>query len=126
MEQRWQDLASLLSLPSGDPSSPHTAHHPHVHHPHHHQSPPIMAPHATSPPHTPGHAPSIHHPHALYPTHDNSTVGASGAGAGVPRGVLLHNATLPPPMPDPMTHNLTYSNSMGEYLYELYIIFILI
>lgn len=67
MEQRWQDLANLLSLP--DPN----------HHPYHHF-----------------HAPSSYgassgNPHAAY----------HGMNSGDPsRSVLLHNATLAPPMGD--------------------------
>ena len=130
---RWQDIASLLSLPpnSTDPSStpsPSSSsshpHHPHAgghatahHHTSHHQSSP-MGHHATSPPHTPSTIPQIHHPHAVYPSADAGVAAAAAAAAagssGLPRGVLLHNATLPPPLPDPMAHNLTYSNSMGK------------
>ncbi|KAF2363317.1 hypothetical protein FHG87_005925 [Trinorchestia longiramus] len=136
MDQRWQDLASLLSLPSpSDPSTTpplhppppppppttssstgmttHHHHHHHHHHPppshhhHHHQPPPPphLAPHHNVPHQQP--PPTIHHPHALYPAHE-------GVGGGsVPRGGLLHNATLPPALPDPVSHNITYANSMG-------------
>ncbi|XP_076040733.1 segmentation protein cap'n'collar-like [Oratosquilla oratoria] len=107
MEQRWQDLASLLSLPSPDPA------HAHAQSP----TPASMAAHgghggAQGPlPHSP-----LHHPQALYPPHHHdasTTTPTAPTPAPIPRGVLLQNATLPPPMPDPMSHNITYSNSMG-------------
>lgn len=79
MEQRWQDLANLLSLPS--PSDASTMPHPFSHHhPLHNYS----------------------HPH----THGMS-YGPEGA-----RGVLLHNATLTPPMGD-LNGTVPYSN-IGE------------
>ena len=66
MEQRWQDLANLLSLPGpGDAQAAMS--HPFAHHHHHHN-------------YTGG-------PSSAY-TPDNT------------RGVLLHNATLAPPMGD--------------------------
>lgn len=40
MEQRWQDLASLLSLPDpNNPHHPHPHHHPYHHHFHHPSAP---------------------------------------------------------------------------------------
>ncbi|KAK8403607.1 hypothetical protein O3P69_000001 [Scylla paramamosain] len=93
--ERWQEVVQYLGLPN----------------PHHTQAPHTpMAAHGTSPTHSHGHGPPLHHPHALYPSHETSP---STPAAPVPRGVLLNNATLPPPMPDPMTHNITYTNSMG-------------
>jgi hypothetical protein len=80
MEQRWQDLANLLSLPGpGDASA---MSHPFAHHHHHH-----------------------HHnysggPSSAY-TPDNT------------RGVLLHNATLAPPIGD-LNNTGPYPN-MSEY-----------
>lgn len=72
MEQRWQDLANLLSLPSpGDTGG--MPPHPFAHHHHHH--------------------PALHnysHPHGHGMTY----------GPDATRGVLLHNATLNPPMGD--------------------------
>lgn len=95
--ERWQEVVQYLGLPN----------------PHHTQAPHTpMAAHGTSPTHSHGHGPPLHHPHALYPSHETSPATPA---APVPRGVLLNNATLPPPMPDPMTHNITYTNSMGEY-----------
>ncbi|XP_050693116.1 segmentation protein cap'n'collar-like isoform X2 [Eriocheir sinensis] len=93
--ERWQEVVQYLGLPN----------------PHHTQAPHTpMAAHGTSPTHSHGHGPPLHHPHALYPSHETSPPTPA---APVPRGVLLNNATLPPPMPDPMTHNITYTNSMG-------------
>lgn len=77
MEQRWQDLANLLSLPNpGDGSSIHH-HHPFSHH--HHAAAAAAALHNYS------------HPHAH---------GMGGYSPDAARGVLLHNATLPTPMGD--------------------------
>ncbi|XP_069679090.1 segmentation protein cap'n'collar isoform X2 [Periplaneta americana] len=79
MEQRWQDLANLLSLPGpGDASA---MSHPFAHHHHHH-----------------------HHnynggPSSAY-TPDNT------------RGVLLHNATLAPPIGD-LNNTGPYPNMNG-------------
>ncbi|XP_071530682.1 uncharacterized protein cnc isoform X3 [Panulirus ornatus] len=93
--ERWQEVVQYLGLPN----------------PHHTQAPhPPMAAHSASPTHNHGHGPPLHHPHALYPSHDTSPATPT---APVPRGVLINNATLPPPMSDPMTHNITYTNSMG-------------
>ncbi|XP_069996344.1 segmentation protein cap'n'collar isoform X4 [Penaeus vannamei] len=93
--ERWQEVVQYLGLPN----------------PHHTQAPHTpMAAHSASPTHAHGHGPPLHHPHALYPPHDASTATPA---APVPRGVLLNNATLPPPMSDPMSHNITYTNSMG-------------
>lgn len=76
MEQRWQDLANLLSLPSpGDASAmPHPFSH---HHPLHNYT----------------------HPHSH----------GMGYGPDAARGVLLHNATLTPPMGD-INGTVPYSN----------------
>ncbi|CAL4087126.1 unnamed protein product, partial [Meganyctiphanes norvegica] len=91
--ERWQEVVQYLGLPNA----------------HHSQSPhPPMASHGSSP----IHGPALHHPHALYPGHDVTTA-TTTIPPSVPRGVLINNATLPPPMPDPMTHNITYTNSMG-------------
>ncbi|XP_042862904.1 endoplasmic reticulum membrane sensor NFE2L1-like isoform X6 [Penaeus japonicus] len=93
--ERWQEVVQYLGLPN----------------PHHTQAPHTpMAAHSASPTHAHGHGPPLHHPHALYPPHDAATATPA---APVPRGVLLNNATLPPPMSDPMSHNITYTNSMG-------------
>lgn len=76
MEQRWQDLANLLSLPGQD-----GVHHPFAHHAHH--------PHAH---------------HAGYPPHgyhDN-------------RSVLLHNATLGPPVGDLAAPGPYGASGMGK------------
>lgn len=76
MEQRWQDLANLLSLPSpGD---------------------------ATAMPHPFSHHHALHnysHPHSH----------GMGYGPDAARGVLLHNATLTPPMGD-INGTVPYSN----------------
>ncbi|XP_047491611.1 segmentation protein cap'n'collar-like isoform X1 [Penaeus chinensis] len=94
--ERWQEVVQYLGLPN----------------PHHTQAPHTpMAAHSASPTHAHGHGPPLHHPHALYPPHDASTATPA---APVPRGVLLNNATLPPPMSDPMSHNITYTNSMAS------------
>lgn len=94
--ERWQEVVQYLGLPN----------------PHHTQAPHTpMAAHSASPTHAHGHGPPLHHPHALYPPHDAATATPA---APVPRGVLLNNATLPPPMSDPMSHNITYTNSMGK------------
>ncbi|ODM90841.1 Segmentation protein cap'n'collar [Orchesella cincta] len=92
MEQRWQDLANLLSLqssshdPSGAGLHQPIPHHfaPHPYHPHHHHH---------------------HHPHAPTPLHHS--MHPPHFGSGVPpttpystdtaRSVLLQNATLAPP-----------------------------
>ncbi|XP_069172413.1 segmentation protein cap'n'collar isoform X20 [Procambarus clarkii] len=93
--ERWQEVVQYLGLPN----------------PHHTQAPHTpMAAHSASPTHSHGHGTPLHHPHALYPTHDSSPATPA---APVPRGVLINNATLPPPMSDPMSHNITYTNSMG-------------
>lgn len=76
MEQRWQDLANLLSLPGQEGVG---MHHPFAHHPHHHH-------------------------HANYTGHNYSHDG---------RGVLLHNATLAPPMGDLNSSGPYNSPSMG-------------
>ncbi|RZF34188.1 hypothetical protein LSTR_LSTR003598 [Laodelphax striatellus] len=80
MEQRWQDLASLLSLP--DPNHPY---HHHYHHPHHH---------AASAPY-PG---SYLHPHAA-----ESAAAAARSGGGSSALHLTNAAasaaSLPPPPP---------------------------
>ncbi|XP_042228738.1 segmentation protein cap'n'collar-like isoform X2 [Homarus americanus] len=66
-----------------------------------------MATHGASPTHSHGHEPSPPST-SLYPTRLLSCHLAARA-----QGVLINNATLPPPMSDPMTHNITYTNSMG-------------
>ncbi|KAL7640065.1 UNVERIFIED_CONTAM: hypothetical protein RMT77_009479 [Armadillidium vulgare] len=111
MEQRWQDLASLLSIPSPDQA-------------HHAQSPPAvaMASHSASPIHTHSHSHQpapVHHPHALYPPHEG--VSLCSPSTSVPRSILVHNANNPPqpppppppPPPIPDSHNITYANSIG-------------
>lgn len=82
MEQRWQDLANLLSLPSpGDASA--MAHPFSHHHPLHNYSHP--------------------HPHSM------------GYGPDAARGVLLHNATLTPPMGE-INGTVPYGNIGGTNL----------
>ncbi|XP_064112236.1 uncharacterized protein LOC135219410 isoform X4 [Macrobrachium nipponense] len=93
--ERWQEVVQYLGLPN-----PHQSQAPHT----------PMAAHTASPTHPHGHAPPLHHPQALYPSHDASPTPPTPP---VPRGVLLNNASLPLPMSDPMTHNITYTNSMG-------------
>ncbi|XP_060516448.1 segmentation protein cap'n'collar isoform X2 [Cylas formicarius] len=84
MEQRWQDLANLLSLPSpGDGAAG-------LHHP--------FGPH-----------------HALHNySHQHAHAAAAAAAAYGPdaRGVLLHNATLTPPMGD-LNSTVPYGNLGG-------------
>lgn len=117
MEQRWQDLASLLSIPSPDQA-------------HHAQSPPAvaMASHSASPIHTHSHSHQpapVHHPHALYPPHEG--VSLCSPSTSVPRSILVHNANNPPqpppppppPPPIPDSHNITYANSIGKLTYTL-------
>lgn len=116
MEQRWQDLASLLSIPSPDQA-------------HHAQSPPAvaMASHATSPIHTHSHSHQptpVHHPHALYPPHEG--VSLCSPSASIPRSILVHNSNTPPqppppppPPPIPDSHNITYANSIGKFSFSL-------
>ncbi|CAH0561854.1 unnamed protein product [Brassicogethes aeneus] len=87
MEQRWQDLANLLSLPNPGDGSIH--HHAFSHH-HHHAA--------------------LHnytHPHAH---------GIAGYGPDAARGVLLHNATLNPPMGDLNSTVPAYGNLGGTNL----------
>uniref|UniRef100_A0A1B6CJH7 BZIP domain-containing protein n=1 Tax=Clastoptera arizonana TaxID=38151 RepID=A0A1B6CJH7_9HEMI len=79
MEQRWQDLANLLSLP--DPN--------HHHHPYHHFHGPTSYP---------GSANSHH---GGYHSTDSS------------RSVLLHNATLAPPMGD-LNSSIPYPSIGGS------------
>lgn len=82
MEQRWQDLANLLSLPSpGDAGA--MAHPFSHHHPLHNYSHP--------------------HPHGM------------GYGPDAARGVLLHNATLTPPMGE-INGTVPYGNIGGTNL----------
>ncbi|CAG2055453.1 unnamed protein product [Timema podura] len=77
MEQRWQDLANLLSLPGPvDSAAAANMTHPFAHHHHHH-----------------------HYHGVAYPP-DNS------------RSVLLHNATLAPPVGDLNTTSPYSSGSM--------------
>lgn len=85
MEQRWQDLANLLSLP-GPPGEASGMPHPFAHHHHHH--------------------------------HHHNYSGAHGAYGPDTRGVLLHNATLAPPMGDlnassPYTMSSAVATSMN-------------
>ncbi|KAF5284797.1 hypothetical protein FQA39_LY04522 [Lamprigera yunnana] len=80
MEQRWQDLASLLSLQNANDGS--AMPHPFSHHPLHNYS------HSHS--HSMGYGPDA-------------------------RGVLLHNATLTPPMGD-LNASTPYSNIGGTNL----------
>lgn len=80
MEQRWQDLASLLSLQNANDAS--AMPHPFSHHPLHNYS----------------------HPHSH----------SMGYGPDA-RGVLLHNATLTPPMGD-LNSTAPYSNIGGTNL----------
>lgn len=76
MEQRFQDLANLLSLPSPEATSgmPHPFSHHHAFH-------------------------NYSHPHAH----------GMGYSPEATRGVLLHNATLTPPMGD-INATVPYSN----------------
>ncbi|XP_018578767.1 segmentation protein cap'n'collar isoform X1 [Anoplophora glabripennis] len=83
MEQRWQDLANLLSLPSPADSSG-------IHHPFSHHHPAL-------------HNYSHPHPHGM------------SYSAETARGVLLHNATLTPPMGD-INATVPYSNLGGTNL----------
>lgn len=76
MEQRWQDLASLLSLPGAPDHFAHPAH-----------------------PGYPGHGISHSHYEAQ-------------------RNVLLHNATLAPPVGDLNSTN-PYHN-VGEYIFMIF------
>lgn len=86
IEQRWQDLANLLSIPApgdggggGGGSTVMSPHHPFPHHAHH---------------------PALHtynHTHGLGYPHDTT------------RSVLLHNATLNPPVGD-LNATTPYSN----------------
>ncbi|KAK5639051.1 hypothetical protein RI129_011543 [Pyrocoelia pectoralis] len=80
MEQRWQDLASLLSLQNASEAT--AMPHPFSHHPLHNYS----------------------HPHSH----------SMGYGPDA-RGVLLHNATLTPPMGD-LNASTPYSNMGGTNL----------
>ncbi|XP_018327033.1 segmentation protein cap'n'collar isoform X2 [Agrilus planipennis] len=82
MEQRWQDLANLLSLPN--PSDSNAMPHPFSHH------------HALH---------NYSHPHS----HN------MGYGPDAARGVLLHNATLTPPMGD-LNSSVPYANIGGTNL----------
>lgn len=88
MEQRWQDLANLLSLP--DPNHPY--HHFHTH---------PGSPYPGSP--YPGGSPSAYHGHSHAGTEAAST-----------RNVLIHNATLAPPVGDLNSTTTPYS-SLGRY-----------
>lgn len=92
VEQRWQDLANLLSLQSSShdpggagihqPIPHHFAPHPYHHHHHHHH------------PHTPT---PLHH-HSMHPSHFGSAVPPTTSySTDTARSVLLQNATLPPP-----------------------------
>ncbi|XP_044764903.1 segmentation protein cap'n'collar isoform X2 [Coccinella septempunctata] len=82
MEQRWQDLANLLSFPG--PTDGGAMHHPFNHHHHLHNY---------------NHS----HPHSM------------GYGTEATRGVLLHNATLAPPMGDVNT-TVPFNNLGGTNL----------
>lgn len=74
MEQRWQDLANLLSLP--DPN-----------HPYHH----------------------FHHPAGPFPTSSGNSHSAYPHSGDTSRNVLLHNATLAPPVGD-LNSSSSYPN----------------
>jgi len=97
MDQRWQELASLLSLqppPHHDgnggplpPSLPHAHFPPHHHHHHHHHHHPAL--HHTG---TPLHPHAMHHPSFTSAGPPTAPYNADSA-----RSVLLQNATLPPP-----------------------------
>lgn len=82
MEQRWQDLANLLSFPG--PTEGGAMHHPFSHH---------------HPLHNYNHT----HPHSM------------GYGTEATRGVLLHNATLAPPMGD-VNATVPFNNIGGTNL----------
>lgn len=82
MEQRWQDLANLLSLPG--PADASAMAHPFTHH-------------------HPLHNYSHPHPHSMGYSHDAA------------RGVLLHNATLTPPMGE-INGTVPYGNIGGTNL----------
>lgn len=82
MEQHWQDLANLLSLPS--PADASSMSHPFSHH-------------------HPLHNYSHPHPHSM------------GYGHDAARGVLLHNATLTPPMGE-INGTVPYGNLGGTNL----------
>lgn len=82
MEQRWQDLANLLSLPGPGEA------HPFPHHHHHH-----------------------HHHHLNY---SSGTYGPENT----TRGVLIHNASLAPPMGD-LNATSPYSSSESDTQYIL-------
>lgn len=77
MEQRWQDLANLLSLP--DPN-----------HPYHH----------------------FHHPAGPFPTSSGNSHSAYPHSGDTSRNVLLHNATLAPPVGD-LNSSSSYPNLGG-------------
>lgn len=89
MEQRWQDLANLLSLPGQEGVG---MHYPFAHHSHHHH-------------------------HTNYSGHNYSHDG---------RGVVLHNATLAPPVGDLNSSGPYNNTAMGKWhahvlkLYETY------
>ncbi|XP_018008681.1 uncharacterized protein LOC108666344 isoform X2 [Hyalella azteca] len=136
MDQRWQDLASLLSLPSsGEGATSPTLHHPppvgpptstamtthHHHHHHHHHPPPpnhllhqpapLMTPsHHSGPPPPPPPPPHQQQPPTIHHPHALYPAHDVVGGGSLARGGLLHNAALPP---DPNTHDITYANSMG-------------
>lgn len=84
MEQRWQDLTNLLSIPSASETEMH-------HHHHYHNMSFGML-------HGSAHVPQ--HSYPSYTSIDNRTT------------VLLQNATLPPPVAD-INSNMTYQGDIG-------------
>ncbi|XP_011504987.1 PREDICTED: segmentation protein cap'n'collar isoform X2 [Ceratosolen solmsi marchali] len=89
MEQRWPDIAPFFSVPGGTEHFAHPGHHHHHHHHHHHPS------------YTSLGAGTTHHGHY------EASAAAAAAAAAAQRNVLLHNATLAPPVGD--------LNSTGSY-----------
>ena len=107
MDQRWQELASLLSLqPQHDPSGaplPHPL--PHHFPPHHHHHP---AHHLHHHPSTSLHHHSMHHP-------PFSTAGPPAVPyPDTTRSVLLQNSSLPVPPSDINTTTSYPSVPMGK------------
>jgi hypothetical protein len=132
MDQRWQELASWLSVQqpqhdaAGGPLPPSFTHpfgpHPHPGlHPHH--------------PHGPVSSAGLHHPHhhpAMHPHHHHHPAFSSASG-GPPvtpyhsssdsaRNVLLQNATLSsPPDLNPSAGSVYGSVGMGKFVYHPFI-----
>jgi hypothetical protein len=90
MEQRWPDIAPFFSVPGGSDHFAHPGHHHHHHHHHHHPNYTSLGP-GTG-----------HHGH-----YEASATVAQ-------RNVLLHNATLAPPVGD-LNSTGSYHNT-GEYI----------